>query len=91
MASNTEYKLKDITSLKDIPNLEKVESAVEGIEGGKVLVVRVNGDVHAISPRCTHYGAPLKLGVVAPDGRITCPWHGGENRYKIYLHIVVAS
>lgn len=91
MASNTEYKLKDITSLKDIPNLEKVESAVEGIEEGKVLVVRVNGDVHAISPRCTHYGAPLKLGVVAPDGRITCPWHGGENRHKIYLHIVAAS
>ncbi|GAM43486.1 apoptosis-inducing factor homolog [Talaromyces pinophilus] len=73
----TEYKLKDISSLQDIPNYEKVESEVEGVPDGKVLVVRLEDDkFHAISPRCTHYGAPLKLGVVAPDGRITCPWHG---------------
>ncbi|KAL1961861.1 hypothetical protein VTN77DRAFT_985 [Rasamsonia byssochlamydoides] len=73
---STEYKLKDIPSLADIPNYGKVESEVEGVENGKVLVVRVNDDVHALSPRCTHYGAPMKLGVVSPDGRITCPWHG---------------
>lgn len=72
-----EYKLKDLSSLSDIPNMEKVESEVDGIEGGKVLVLRFNDQVHAMSPRCTHYGAPLKLGVVAPDGRLTCPWHGG--------------
>ncbi|KAF4213189.1 hypothetical protein CNMCM8980_010479 [Aspergillus fumigatiaffinis] len=71
-----EYKLKDISSLADIKNMDKVESEVEGVEGGKVLVLRFNGQVHAMSPKCTHYGAPLKLGVVAPDGRITCPWHG---------------
>jgi nitrite reductase/ring-hydroxylating ferredoxin subunit len=76
----TEYKLKDISSLQDIPNYEKVESEVEGVPDGKVLVVRLEDDkFHAISPRCTHYGAPLKLGVVAPDGRITCPWHGGTS------------
>lgn len=72
----TEYKLKDISSLQSIPNFEKVESEVEGVPEGKVLVVRLDDKFHAISPRCTHYGAPLKLGVVAPDGRITCPWHG---------------
>ncbi|KAI9925704.1 hypothetical protein ASPWEDRAFT_113368 [Aspergillus wentii DTO 134E9] len=71
-----EYKLKDLSSLTDVQNMEKVESEVEGIDGGKVLVVRFNGQVHAMSPKCTHYGAPLKLGVVSPDGRITCPWHG---------------
>lgn len=72
-----EYKLKPLSSLADIPNMEKVEAEVDGIDGGKVLVVRLNDQVHALSPRCTHYGAPLKLGVVAPDGRLTCPWHGG--------------
>ena len=72
-----EYRLKDLSSLADIPNMEKVECEVDGIEGGKVLVLRFNDQVHAMSPRCTHYGAPLKNGVVAPDGRITCPWHGG--------------
>jgi len=75
----TEYKLSDISSLSQIPPFEKVESAVEGVENGKVLVVHGdNNNFHAISPRCTHYGAPLKLGVVAPGGRITCPWHGGK-------------
>ncbi|QKX55029.1 uncharacterized protein TRUGW13939_02120 [Talaromyces rugulosus] len=76
MSATAEYKLKDVTSFNDIPNLEKVESEIEGIPDTKVLVVRVDDKIHAISPRCTHYGAPLKLGVVAPDGRITCPWHG---------------
>lgn len=57
--------------------MEKVECEVDGLEGGKVLVLRFNDQVHAMSPRCTHYGAPLKNGVVAPDGRLTCPWHGG--------------
>jgi nitrite reductase/ring-hydroxylating ferredoxin subunit len=72
-----EYKLKNITSLTDIQNFEKAESEVEGIEGAKVLVLRLNNEVHAISPRCTHYGAPLKIGVIQPDGQIRCPWHGG--------------
>lgn len=75
----TEYKLTDISSLSQIPPFEKLESAVEGVENGRVLVVHGdNNNFHAISPRCTHYGAPLKLGVVAPGGRITCPWHGGK-------------
>ncbi|KAL5334840.1 hypothetical protein BJX70DRAFT_402139 [Aspergillus crustosus] len=71
-----EYKLKDISSLSSIKNFDKVEAEVEGVQDGKVLLVKVDDKVHAISPRCTHYGAPLKLGVVTPEGRITCPWHG---------------
>ncbi|KAL4897444.1 hypothetical protein BDV59DRAFT_197738 [Aspergillus ambiguus] len=71
-----EYRLKDIASLSDIKDMDKVECEVEGVQDGKVLLVKYDGQVHAISPRCTHYGAPLKNGVVAPDGRITCPWHG---------------
>ncbi|KAK9351848.1 hypothetical protein V1523DRAFT_415649 [Lipomyces doorenjongii] len=71
-----EFRLKDISSLADIRNFDKVESEVEGIEGSKVLVVRVNDEVHALNYKCTHYGAPLKLGVVSPDGHITCAWHG---------------
>lgn len=76
MAAVQEYKLKDISSLSDVKPFDKIESEVEGVEGGKVLVLRFNGQVHVMSPKCTHYGAPLKLGVVTPDGRITCPWHG---------------
>lgn len=72
-----EYKLKDISSFAEIPAFEKRECEVEGVQDEKVLVVKYDGQVHALSPRCTHYGAPLKMGVVAPNGRITCPWHGG--------------
>lgn len=55
---------------------EKREVEVEGIESGKVLLVRVGDKTHALSPNCTHYGAPLVKGVVTGDGRLTCPWHG---------------
>ena len=71
-----EFKLKDLTSL-DMKNGDKKSVEVEGVEGGKVLLCKVQGKVHATSANCTHYGAPLVKGVLAPDGRLTCPWHGG--------------
>lgn len=73
-----EYKLTGINSLSELKSsTDKIEVEVEGVPDGKVLLVNLDGNVHALSPRCTHYGAPLKNGVVAPDGRLTCPWHGG--------------
>ncbi|KAI9825032.1 MAG: hypothetical protein M1826_007110 [Phylliscum demangeonii] len=68
------FKLK-VDSL-DLKSMEKREAEVEGVEGGKVLLVKVGATLHALAPRCTHYGAPLVKGVVTPDGRLTCPWHG---------------
>lgn len=73
-----EYKLKDISSLSTLGPLDKIEVEVEGIQEAKVLLVKVDDQVHALSPRCTHYGAPLKNGVLTSDGRLTCPWHGGK-------------
>lgn len=73
-----EFKLKDVTGLSDLKDLDKKEAEVEGIEGGKVLLVKLDGKVHALNSNCTHFGAPLKNGVVTSEGRITCPWHGGQ-------------
>jgi nitrite reductase/ring-hydroxylating ferredoxin subunit len=73
-----EFKLKDLSSL-DLKNGDKVEAEVEGIEGGKVLLVKLDGKVHAMNANCTHYGAPLKNGILTPEGRLTCPWHGGQS------------
>ncbi|EMC98674.1 hypothetical protein BAUCODRAFT_119980 [Baudoinia panamericana UAMH 10762] len=70
-----EFKLKGLTSV-DLKNGQKQEAEVEGIEEGKVLLVKVDNQVHAVTPKCTHYGAPLIKGVVTGDGRLTCPWHG---------------
>lgn len=72
-----EFKLKGLSSL-NLKNGDKQEVEVEGVEGGKVLLVKVQDQVHATSANCTHYGAPLKMGVLTPEGRLTCPWHGGK-------------
>ena len=72
-----EFKLKDVTSLQ-LKNGEKKEVEVEGVEGGKVLLLKSQDKVHATSATCTHYGAPLVKGVLTPEGRLTCPWHGGK-------------
>ena len=71
-----EFKLKGVSSLS-LPANAKQEAEVEGIQDGKVLLVNAGGKVHAIGAKCTHYGAPLAKGVLASDGRIRCPWHGG--------------
>lgn len=73
-----EFKLKDLTKL-DLKNGDKVEAEVEGIEKGKVVLVKVNDQVHALNANCTHFGAPLKNGILTSDGRLTCPWHGGRD------------
>ncbi|KAL8688750.1 MAG: hypothetical protein Q9218_005414 [Villophora microphyllina] len=70
-----EYKVKGLSAL-DLKSGEKREVELEGIEGGKVLLARVGSTTHALSSNCTHYGAPLKLGVLTPEGRLTCAWHG---------------
>jgi hypothetical protein len=51
-AMATEYKLKGVTSL-NLKNGDKQEVEVEGIEGGKVLLLKVQDKVHATSANCT--------------------------------------
>lgn len=77
-----EYQLKGLSSL-DLKSGEKREVEVEGVENGKVLLVRVGDKTHAMSSNCTHYGAPLVKGILTPDGRLTCPWHGGNEILSI--------
>ncbi|CZT16159.1 related to putidaredoxin reductase [Ramularia collo-cygni] len=72
----TAFKLKDISSLSDLKNGEKKEVEVEGLEKVKILLARHDNTTHALSPKCTHYGAPLAKGVLTASGRLTCPWHG---------------
>lgn len=85
-----EFKLKDVTSLQ-LKNGEKKEVEVEGVEGGKVLLLKSQDQVHATSATCTHYGAPLAKGVLTPEGRLTCPWHGGMHSGRAGRIITNAS
>ncbi len=44
-------------------------------DGIPVLLVRLDGKVHAISNTCTHLGGPLDEGKLEGEN-IRCPWHG---------------
>jgi nitrite reductase/ring-hydroxylating ferredoxin subunit len=49
------------------------------IDGAKnpILVVRHDGQLHAVGNKCPHAGAALSTGVFS-CGRIVCPWHGAS-------------
>ena len=42
--------------------------------GTEILLSRVEGQVHACTAFCTHYGAPLATGVLSGT-TVVCPWH----------------
>jgi nitrite reductase/ring-hydroxylating ferredoxin subunit/uncharacterized membrane protein len=44
-----------------------------------VVLIRRNGEVHAMTATCSHYGGPLDEGRIADDC-IICPWHGSHFR-----------
>jgi len=46
-----------------------------GENGGKILLVKQKGELHAIGTKCTHYRAFLHTGALG-EGRVRCPWHG---------------
>ncbi|WP_158918837.1 FAD-dependent oxidoreductase [Caulobacter sp. S45] len=65
------------------PDFGKGVAASDIAEGGMlaghvgdeaVLVVRMDGVLHAIGAECTHYHGPLADGLIK-DGVVRCPWH----------------
>ncbi|XP_020016235.2 apoptosis-inducing factor 3 isoform X3 [Castor canadensis] len=61
-----------VCHVKDLENGQMRE--VE-LGWGKVLLVKDNGEFHALGHKCPHYGAPLVKGVLS-RGQVRCPWHG---------------
>lgn len=43
----------------------------------KVLLVRRNGEIHAVAEVCSHMGGPLAEGELEGDV-VQCPWHGSR-------------
>jgi hypothetical protein len=53
-----EYKLK-LAGAVPAKNGDKIEAEIEGLDGAKVLLLRVKNTLRAMGPRCTHYGNPI--------------------------------
>jgi len=49
------------------------------IEGKRIALFRLSGQVYALDDLCTHEGGPLSEGVVEGD-EVECPWHGARFR-----------
>jgi 3-phenylpropionate/trans-cinnamate dioxygenase ferredoxin subunit len=47
------------------------------IEGHRIALFNLNGEIYAIDNTCTHMGGPLSLGRVK-DEEVECPWHGSR-------------
>ncbi len=47
------------------------------LEGKRIFIANVEGQLYADNARCTHMGGPLEEGRL--DGKVvTCPWHGSK-------------
>jgi 3-phenylpropionate/trans-cinnamate dioxygenase ferredoxin subunit len=53
------------------------ESRLVRISGKEVLLVSLEGEVHALSNACPHAGGPLHQGRLEGDA-IVCPLHGAR-------------
>jgi 3-phenylpropionate/trans-cinnamate dioxygenase ferredoxin component len=62
-------------ALSDLPDGEAV-LGVE-VEGRRVALARVDGEVYAFADNCSHRDFPLSVGEVdAASCTVTCEWHG---------------
>lgn len=57
-----------------VNDLQDGEMKEVSIDGKSVLLVRVDGEFHAIGSKCSHYGGPLAEGILSGH-RVRCPWH----------------
>lgn len=68
-----------VASASDAPKSGSMKAftfAGEGDDKVEILLTNIGGKLNALSPKCTHYGAPLANGVLTGKGKIICPWHG---------------
>ncbi len=64
----------DVCPLADLP--PGTVTAAE-IEGQRVCLANVHGEIYAVRDRCPHLFAPLSAGELN-GANIVCPWHDSE-------------
>jgi nitrite reductase/ring-hydroxylating ferredoxin subunit len=74
-----EYRPQEWTTV--LAEAELGEGEMRRVSAGdaSVLLVREDGQIHALANTCSHAGGPLNEGELA-DGCVVCPWHGSAFR-----------
>ncbi|GAW79343.1 ferrodoxin reductase [Plasmodium gonderi] len=65
-----------LTKKEEIKDGEMKEIKVRG-EKDTVLLVHVNDKYYCLGPKCPHYSAPLRTGILTKE-YVTCPWHDAK-------------
>ncbi len=65
------------TKVADEEELKEGEPTSVKVGKKSVMLVKIEGEIHACGGKCTHYGAPLARGLLH-DHTITCPWHSAR-------------
>lgn len=66
--------MPDFVRVAAVSDLADGEMRQVSAGGTDVLLSRVDGQFHACTAFCTHYGAPLATGVLSGT-TVVCPWH----------------
>jgi nitrite reductase/ring-hydroxylating ferredoxin subunit len=74
-----EYRPHEWTTV--LAEADLAEGKMRRVSAGEasVLLVRGDGQIHALANTCSHAGGPLNEGELA-DGCVICPWHGSAFR-----------
>lgn len=65
-----------VARLADIPDWGLL--GVEKADGTRVCLIRIGSEIRAVANNCTHQEFPISDGILRPDGRLECAWHGAE-------------
>ncbi|MDP9342830.1 MAG: non-heme iron oxygenase ferredoxin subunit [Actinomycetota bacterium] len=64
-----------VGSLAEVPDGEVRGYELDGI---RVAVAHLDGQVHALGDECTHRSCSLSEGELEPGGSVVCPCHGSR-------------
>jgi len=62
-------------------DVKEGQGIVVNVEGKRVALFNVKGEIYAINNTCIHAGGPLGEGRLSNDV-VMCPWHGWEYNVK---------
>jgi nitrite reductase/ring-hydroxylating ferredoxin subunit/uncharacterized membrane protein len=74
-----EHHPQDWTTVLAEAELAEGELRRASVGEASVLLVRENGEIHALANTCSHAGGPLDEGELV-EGCVICPWHGSTFR-----------